>query len=392
MPYMSRRDLLRLASTYGFAGALVPNAIGSLSSVEGLVDDGVDWYPFPDTTGRIRVHGLAFFEKNEGQLWRLPRSAYADATISDSVKRLSKYPAGARLRFRSNTTKLHVEVTTSSDSKQLSNMSLLGSHGLNVYVNGQNWSIAAVPLTATGATPKRITFFETILAPVAERDYEIYLPLFRECMITRIGLSRGASLGAANRFAMDKTILVYGSSVAHGSGASRPAMTYEAVLARLVGGDFINFGFSGSGKGGKSDLDHITQSPRPRCVIVDVGMSFSIANSDHKERYKKMLDQFRKAYPDQATSIICVQPILGPAGFIQPNRVESQKLVAEGAAAGVAYRKELGDKNIFLIDGTELLDRSKDADGFHELVHPSDLGYTRIAERLHAKMKNWGIA
>lgn len=391
MSELTRREALRLALA-GSAALATDMVSPNCSKLRAGQGTDIDWYAFPDTSNRFAVCGLPFFPQfADNSLWRLPRAAYADRDVPDAVVQGSKAPAGGRIRFRSNTTRLRFEVTTSTADCGRPAMSLVGSHALNVHVDRQNWAYALAPTTQE-TTPVSRSAFEEVVSGASERDFDIYLPIARDLKITRIGLSKGSTLAKPSDFPKSKTFMLYGSSIAQGMGACRAGMTYEAVLARVLNWDFVNFGFGGAGKGEPSVLKYLVQTPKPHCLLLDVGLSFYQKGSDHATRYKAMLDQFRTAYPDSDTYIVCTQPILGPARHTGRDGVTRQMAVSAAAKAGVDHRVREGDKKTFLVDGnTDLLDASKEPESFHDLLHPNDLGYWRIANRLLAKLKAFGI-
>ena len=44
-------------------------------------------------------------------------------------------------------------------------------------------------------------------------------------------------------------VVFYGTSITQGGCASRPGMSYQAILGRRLNLDHVNLGFSGNGKG-----------------------------------------------------------------------------------------------------------------------------------------------
>ena len=90
-------------------------------------------------------------------------------------------------------------------------------------------------------------------APVVEhmdttmKECLLYLPLHDEIAALEIGTDEGALLEAAPD-PFRHRIVVIGSSITHGTSASRPGMAYAARLGRTLGFGFINLGASGQCK------------------------------------------------------------------------------------------------------------------------------------------------
>ena len=396
MTNYTRRRLLQMMAC---ATANCLTARFSRSAVAArFADEGAartSWHPFPDPHSRFTLRGLPFaYAAADGalRLHRLPEAAFNDDDVPGSVRTQALDPTGGRICFRSNTSRLHLDVSTFRSDNVPNSLSGISSHGIHVYVDGVHWRHALV--TTSGPKTQTLTLFETIVAnpdPPPEREFEIHLPMHREVAVTRIGLSTGATLNKPTPFPPGDLLMSYGSSVSRGSGASRSATHYLSLLARRLGWDSINFGFGGAGKGEPSVINYIKQAPTPRCLLLDVGLSFG-TEPDAVSRYRTMLSLFRSAYPKAA--IVCTKPILGPVRFTQPHRLQQRRDVADAVQETVRYyRRKLNDKRVFAVDGSAaLLDATQDADGFIEGLHPNDVGYHRVANRLYRKFRKWGIA
>ena len=75
----------------------------------------------------------------------------------------------------------------------------------------------------------------------------LYLPLFDEISRLEIGVDENARLEAAPNPFRHKVVVI-GSSITHGTAASRPGMAYPARLNRTLGFEFPNLGASGQCK------------------------------------------------------------------------------------------------------------------------------------------------
>ena len=63
--------------------------------------------------------------------------------------------------------------------------------------------------------------------------------------------------------ALDGPVVVYGTSITQGANASRPGMAYTNILSRRLNVEFVNLGFSGSGRGEPEVAEVIAGIPNP---------------------------------------------------------------------------------------------------------------------------------
>ena len=270
--------------------------------------------------------------------------------------------------MRSNTTALKLRVSLNA-ANSMRHMSPTGVRGFDAYVDGQYWASA----TLGEETDQVLAFFDAV--PAQMRDITIYLPLFQRVESLSIGLDPSARIEEPVAYSAPLPIVFYGSSIAQGACAGRPAMSYEAIVARALNVDFVNFGFSGSGKGEPEVVALVAGVPAC-CYVFDLGKSYG---TQPAEVYVRMLEDVRKARP--GVPLVCVTPIFSTRESYNTAYADLSRHVRKVTADALNQRIAAGDDALFLVDGLELLGPD-DADGFQEGVHPNDLGFSRIAERL----------
>ena len=322
------------------------------------------WIPFPDA--RLEVRGLPWFKEIAPRLWRFPPQALAG--MPKAVQALGRMSCGGRIRFASSTSQLRIRFEEPY-ARAWRNMSFFGSGGLDAYVNGIYWG----SVCAEEKGEREATFFAG--AKPTAKDITIYLPAFQAIRVMAIGVDSDAELKPAAPFALDLPIVFYGSSVAQGGCACRPGMSYEAILARRMNVDFVNLGFSGSGKAEPEVVEWISKIDAC-CYVFDLGKSYRM---QPPEVYGKMLDMIRAAHPN--VPLVCLTPIFSTREFYDPNYTELSRHVRDAMRFAATQRIQAGDANVHLVDGLKLLGPD-DADTFHEGVHPTDLGFMRVADRL----------
>lgn len=324
----------------------------------------IQWIAFPEE--RFQLSGLPWFEANAPQLWRLPRTAAPN--LPRRVAAMMRFPAGARIRFNTNSSSLRIRVRTERvfPSRDLPPM---GVRGMDVYVDGTYWSSVCIDKPAE----QELTFFAN--AAPERKEVVLYLPTSQEISISALGIDKTAELCKPKKMIKQPPIVFYGSSIAQGKRAGRPAMSYEAILARRLGIDFVNLGFSGSGKAEPVVVDLVKDVPAC-CYVFDLGKSYG---KQPAKIYLKMLQDVHRAHPE--VPLVCITPIFSTRELYSTEYAELSRSIRTVVIQAVRTMNHAGANNVHLVDGLELLGPD-DADALQEGVHPSDLGFTRIADRL----------
>ena len=282
-------------------------------------------------------------------------------------------PAGAQIRFASDTSQLQLRVSA-PDVQSKRHMSPLGCRGFDVYVGGTYWSSNAVPVEGS----QELSFFAGAQREL--RELTIYLPLYQEVQVLAVGIDENAGMQRPTPPTRGQPIVYYGSSIAQGACASRPAMTYEAILGRRLGMDFVDLGFGGAGKAEPVVVDLVAQI-NACCFVFDLGKSFG---GQSEAVYEAMLDTVRTAHPD--VPLISITPIYSTREAFDKGYRALSEHVRGVTRRAVNARTAAGDQLLHLAEGMELLGPG-DADAFQEGTHPTDLGFMRIADRLEPLLR-----
>jgi len=326
----------------------------------------LDWLEFPDES--LTVNGLWWFEENSPELLRLPRRMEGD--VRPEVWRLVGCPSGGRIRFSSDTTALSLRVDYESIEPG-HNMSIVGRAGLDLYADGVPWT----PAWPEAEGEQELELFEGV--EKRERSFEIYLPLYNPVRLLAVGVDAGAQVRPAEEFAPGEPAAFYGSSITQGGSATRAGLSYQAQLGRMLDIDFVNLGFSGEGRG-EPALARAFSEIDASVFVVDFAQNCRSAD-ELDSNYPPFLAIIREKHP--TTPVICITPIFSTAeiyGEDPPGRLSRMR---EAIREAVRERGRAGDDEIVLIEGTSLLGE-EDADGLVDGVHPNDIGFFRMAERL----------
>lgn len=318
------------------------------------------WLPFPDPA-KFKVLGLWWFEQNQPKLWRMPGTEFD--TLPRGVRARSRCPTGGRIVLKCDTSQLGLKVFPSNKGSL---------KGFDVYVNG------SFVKSASAEEPKvetEVVLFRDL--DRKEKEIVIYLPYHQEILVRGIGVDKDAKFGVPeHKFAWPLPLVFYGSSVCQGNGALKPGMTYPAKLCRDLNLDFVNLGFGGAGKAEGNVVDLVNSIPACGYVF-DLGKSYGMQDG---AAFKRMLQTVRKAHPK--APIFCLTPITSSREVYSASYSErSQHTRAAMRDATKEFIKS-GEKEVYLLEGTELLGFGEHDGLSRDGVHPTDYGYSVIAGKL----------
>lgn len=311
----------------------------------------------------------------ESDFDRFPARARDD--VREPVWDLSRHSAGLSVRFTSNATRIRVRWTVTLDRLALPHMPATGVSGLDLYANdGGAWYFVG------GARPTRspANDADVIVGLTAvSREFRLYLPLYNGVSRLEVGVPEGAAF----RFEPPSTarpVVVYGTSITQGCCASRPGMSYTAMLGRRLDVPVVNLGFSGNGKA-EPEVARLLAELDPAVYVLDTLPNLTPAQV--VERLPAFIDTLRAARP--RTPIVLVEHLL------YPNLRFRKEKAADVAAANASLRqihesqRRAGDRQIILVPSTALL--GTDGDGTVDDSHPTELGFARMADGLEPYLR-----
>lgn len=330
-----------------------------------FAEDKLKWIEFPDPA--FELNGLAWYEENAPDLFRFPKRI--ESQITKGLWGLAQQTSGVRIRFKSDCTSLAIRYDNTKMSG-MRNMHRFGQSGVDLYTDGRYVRTAIHEETAAVEQ----VYFKN--APAKEREHLLYLPLYNGVRVKAIGVNPEAEIMSPQPFALPKPVVFYGTSITQGGCASRGGMSYQAILGRTLNIDFINLGFSGSGKGEKVVAETIAEID-PACFVLD----FMANNTPESvlEVYEPFVRTIREKHPE--TPIVCVtliyvcreEPVSGGRERTEKMRGVIREVVDK-------LRRE-GDRNIVLVEGHSLLG-PEHAGGLVDGTHPNDLGFQLMADGL----------
>ena len=278
--------------------------------------------------------------------------------------------AGGRIRFVTDSPYVAVSAELSG-IYQFSSMSIMGTCGIDVYIDGKFGGIVR-PDVENPST--HITDIVNMRCS-GEHLVEINLPLYTGVKELFIGVDENSALKPAPEYTYNKPVVFYGSSITNGACASRPGLAYPARISRMLDTDYVNLGFGGLCKAEQAMTDYIAGLDMSVFVL---DYDYNAPNADYLEKtHEKAFLTVREKNP--ALPIVMISCPRADLAGEWGKRLEIIKRTYENAVAA-------GDKNVYMINGSEFfteINYDYTADG----VHPTDLGFDIMAKAICPVLK-----
>lgn len=316
----------------------------------------------------FQIYGVAYDEAL-GRYTRMPQ-AIAEQ-VSPGVAGLNFNTAGGRVRFRTDSSFIGIHAVMENNTL-MPHITLAGQSGFDLY--------------RKKAGDASEIFYHTFMPPMGMKsgysapfatdsmlaDYTINFPLYDGVKELYIALKKDAVLAQAAPYRNPVPVVYYGSSITQGGCASRPGNSYQAIISRRLDTDYINLGFSGSGKAEEVMVAY----------LAGLTMSAFVCDYDHntpdvehlKRTHLPLYRTVRAKHPDLPIIFVSAPDIL-----IAPERFLARREVVKNT-----FRTALseGDKNVYFIDGADLFGGEEWDSCTVDGTHPNDLGFYRMAMRI----------
>ena len=339
--------------------------------------ENIKWFSADDEPMRL----TGFYFRKKGEVFRrLP----LDEKLPPSVNGLSWHTAGGQLAFMSDTKVVRIKVTLGHESL-MDHCTKIGSSGFDIYMGkpGKQQYFCGSSRIKVNNDSYEVDLFKHEHAEM--REFTINFPLYSGVDSFEIGFSEDAEIKAPSAWKDDAPVVVYGTSITQGGCANRPGMAYTNIISRRLNRPFLNFGFSGSGKGERYVFEQLAKVEKPAMFILDYE-----ANA-HKEgmfnTLREGIDILREKHP--VTPIMVVSKFHFNREYLVTGSVSVRAKDAEDTwrfeRSEVNRRRRAGDKNITFVYGGW-----KNEDDWTELtvdgVHATDLGFYMFSKMLTPKI------
>ena len=307
----------------------------------------------------FRVYGV--FKEN-GKYRRMPENIARG--VSEGVYVLHSNTAGGRVRFVTDSPYIAIYAKMDGLGK-MPHFALTGSIGFDLYVDNYYTNTFVPPFDIKDGYESIFEFEKK-----EQREITIDFPLYSNVNELYIGLQEDSFLAEAKPYKNVKPIVYYGSSITQGGCASRPGMSYQAIISRIFNYDYINLGFSGSAKAEDEMIEYIK----------NLDMSIFVYDYDHNaptvEHLKKTHEKMFKAIREKNT-LLPVIMMSRPKHFLNVEEKIRRKIIETTYLNAVSA----GDENVYFIDGEALTELCKDS-GTVDNCHPTDFGFASMAKAL----------
>ena len=337
------------------------------------------WYN-PLQTDVPVIQNQGFSDEIGKSYVRLPDRA--KDKIRPAVWNLSRNSAGLSIHFYSNAPQIEIRYGVTSRFA-MDHMPATGVSGVDLYaINSDgDW----LNLWGNYKFGDTITYkYSNIIKDAyhnAGYEYRLYLPLYNTVKWLEIGVPEEASFEFIPK-RKEAPVVVYGTSIAQGGCASRPAMGWTNVLERSLDRPVINLGFSGNGRLEKEVLDCICEIDAGVYILDCFPNLASVQKEEVVRLTVEAVKQLRKSHPS-VPILLCAHVGYTDAG-INSERNALQTRVNEAGKKALSQLEKEGITGLYYLGFDEL---DMPADARVDYVHLTDFGMTVQAAAYEKKLR-----
>jgi len=339
-----------------------------------------------ETNPYIWHNPLETLNKIEGQGWqdigynRLPSTA--ESEVREPVWSLSRHAAGLSIRFTTDADSLQIEYEVDGNIA-MNHMPATGVSGVDLY--GKDAAGRWLWYRGINTFGETVEFrFKTEKSPEGGREYQLYLPLYNNCKNLKVGVPEGSSLTFLPQ-RMDKPIVVYGTSIAQGACASRPAMAWTNILGRKLDYPIVNLGFSGNGRLEPEVLEFVTDVEAEIYVLdclPNLRPNETHTEEEIKKRLRNSIQHIREKRPQ--AKILLTQHAGYSDGEVDTDRKSVYETLNKWTTDIFTELQRNGVRNLYMLTKNKI---NLSNDAFVDGTHPNDLGMEQYALGYEVKLK-----
>ena len=300
------------------------------------------------------------------------------------VWELSQNSAGLSLRFRTNANEIIVKYVVTG-KLQFPHMPATGVSGIDLYAKDSDgkWLWCAGRYSFGDTIVYR---FKGMLSGDKYKnpfEYTMYLPLYNSVKWLEVNIP-DESLVTPLPARKEKSVLVYGTSIAQGGCATRPGLAWTNILSRKLDRPVINLGFSGNGRLEKEVISLITE--------VDAGLyvldclpnltPVNVTTTELKKRIVESVQELRSKRP--AIPVLLTDHDGYTDEDINPGSKAEYQLLNTVLKQEFDSLTATGTNNIYLLKKNEI---SQNIESMVDGTHPNDIGMMRYADAYEKKIR-----
>lgn len=343
--------------------------------LKSVTEPDVEWHEIFET--EFSLHGLIYDEGLQ-EFNRMPVNAAKE--VNYAIEWLSRMTAGGRLRFVTDSPYVAIQCIAPTIAP-MNHMPLTGSHGFALFVDGVYRSMYSPNYNVImKALEEKSDYFafDGIRSTGSEKASECLLcfPLYGGVSSLKIGIKKGSKLQHSKGYLYDRPACFYGSSITQGGCASYPGSDYVNLLSQWLDFDFVNLGFSGSGKAETKMCEYLADL-RSSLYVLDY--DYNAPNIEYLEQtHYPLYDMIRKKNPT------------APVIFISKPDFDYDLEGAERRAiiySTYCKAKAQGDNLVWFVDGEQMFGSFERNACTVDTCHPTNLGFYRMAKTLAPILK-----
>ena len=316
---------------------------------------------------RVRVEGLYRFYET-GQFRR-----YTDEIVAayPRLAEFDKRSTGARLRFRTDSGKIRVEIRVTNRFMDMG-MSFFQANAGYIFTGDYPAASYAAIMIAPDTYES-----DTVAAEIPNRgmnDITVFFPRNPTVEDVNVFIEDGAVILPPTPHRLTRPFVFYGSSITEQGLTSTP-FAYASLLSRFFDADFYNFGASGNARGEPEIAEYLGGIPKS---VFFYDYDHNAPTAAHlRDTHEAFFKAFRSA--DPATPVIMTSRPADDTCETAERREIIKTTYLNAKAAG--------DQNVYFIDGLTLFGDADPALCTTDRTHPNDLGHYRMARTLASFIK-----
>ncbi len=307
------------------------------------------------------------FKAAGGDLYaRLPAELRARPDL-EKIKGMARNSTGINFRFKTDSDLMRIRWSLANDPPYGSGASTgLAHSGIDVY----SWfSCHGWRFWQNDFPRGRTNTLDVVWKP--GRACTVYLPLFNKVESFSIGIKKGTSISRARAHALDRPVVVYGTSMVNGYSSSRPGTLWTSILGRMLDVEIVNQGYSGNGKLEESMLEFLGGIDAAAYCFLCCGEQHTIETM--RALYRPFLERLHKRRPSVPIVLGEYYYVHGRNAFAfdNPKRDFIADLVAELKESDREFWK-----NLYIVRARDMTT----PEGTFDIVHLNDIGAQKMAE------------
>jgi hypothetical protein len=302
---------------------------------------------------------------------RIPSDAWNQAVRS----------SGLHVRFISNATSITINYNLSAQYTSNNWFSSVGANGVDMYAfkpgKGWQWCYPNSKIVGTSFTYNQLNPDDSYYNSNGY-EYVLYFPTFAITSSLSITVNNDASFKFIEVPQNIKPIVMYGTSIIHGSACSRPGNAITSIIGRTFSDrPIINLGFSGAGKVEPEVIDIINRIDAD-IYIIDCLPNYSTTSMPQyiEPRYKSAVDTLTKYHPNAA--IVLTEHV----GYADMEMWKARKdlVILDNSELRKVYQYfiDKGYKNLYYLSKEDI--NINFAEDIADYIHPNDKGMYKFAE------------